>query len=148
MSEDAQKFKSEGTEAFKGKEFEKAIECFKKAIEASPSDHTLYGNTSAAYYNLEEFDEALKFADECIKVKPDWSKGYQRKGNALAKLNKKEEAREVFATGLELEPTNEQIKTALQNLDKPAEEGFFTAEVMAKLKVDPKTSAWFEEPDF
>lgn len=64
MSEDAATFKANGTEAFKAKDFDTAIEMFKKAIELSPSDHTLYGNTSAALYNQNKFEEALKYADE------------------------------------------------------------------------------------
>jgi stress-induced-phosphoprotein 1 len=88
MSEDAATIKAKGIDAFKSKDFEKAIEEFAKAIELSPSDHTLYGNTSACYYNLNKFDEALESAEKCIEVNPGWSKGYQRKGMALAALNK------------------------------------------------------------
>jgi len=151
MSEDAANVKAKGVEAFKAKEFEKAIEEFAKAIELSPSDHTLYGNTSACYYNLNKYEDALKSADKCIEVNPQWSKGYQRKGLALAGLDKKEEAKEVFNKGLEIEPTNQQIVDALANLDKPSEaeqNPFFNAEALAKLQADDKTKHLFSDPDF
>lgn len=150
MSEDAQTFKTTGTEAFKAKDFEKAIEFFKKAIELTPEDHTLYGNTSAAYLNANNPEEALNYSEKCIEVKPDWSKGYQRKGQALVALKKEEEAKEVFNKGLEIDPANTQIKSALQNLDRPkaGEDPFFSAEGMAKLAADPKTSKYLEDPDF
>lgn len=149
MSEDAQTFKTNGNEAFKARDFDKAVEYFKKAIELTPSDHTLYGNTSAAYFNSNNFDEALLYADECIKVNPDWSKGYQRRGMALASLDRKDAAKEAFQKGLELDPSNTQITSALQNLEKPAEEdGFFNAESMAKLMADPETRVMFDDLDF
>jgi len=41
--------KTQGNEAFKAKNFEKAIEFYTKAIEETPDDNTIYGNRSAAY---------------------------------------------------------------------------------------------------
>lgn len=150
MAEEAQTLKANGTQAFKDKNFESAIALFKQAIELTPTDHTLYGNTSAAYLNSNNAEEALNYAEKCIEVKPDWAKGYQRKGQALAALKKVEEAKEVFNKGLELDPSNTQIKSALENLSKPKpeEDPFFSAEGMAKLEADPKVSKYLEDPDF
>jgi stress-induced-phosphoprotein 1 len=44
-----------GTEQFKAKNFEKAIEHYTEAIAENPSDHTIYGNRSASYHNLKRF---------------------------------------------------------------------------------------------
>ena len=152
MSEDAATIKARGVEAFKTKDFAKAIEEFAKAIELTPEDHTLYGNTSACYYNLNQFEDALNSANKCIEVNPGWSKGYQRKGMALVSLNKKEEAKEAYSKALELEPGNAQIKEAIDNLDKPSaqeeENPFFTADAMTKLMANEKTKKFFSDPDF
>lgn len=152
MSEDAATIKARGVEAFKTKDFAKAIEEFAKAIELTPEDHTLYGNTSACYYNLNQFEDALNSANKCIEVNPGWSKGYQRKGMALVSLNKKEEAKEAYSKALELEPGNAQIKEAIDNLDKPSaqeeENPFFTADAMSKLMANEKTKKFFSDPDF
>ena len=75
--------KDEGNAAFKAKDFSKAIECYTRAIEENPSDHTIYGNRSASYHNLKKFDEAITDASKCIEIKSDWAKGYQRKAMAL-----------------------------------------------------------------
>lgn len=75
--------KSLGNEQFKLKNFEKAIEFYTQAILENPTDHTIFGNRSASYHNLKNFENALKDAEECIKIKDDWTKGYQRKGMAL-----------------------------------------------------------------
>lgn len=75
--------KEQGTAAFKAKEFDKAIDLYTQAITENPTDHTLFGNRSAARYSLKNFEEALDDAEKCIEVKNDWSKGYQRKAMAL-----------------------------------------------------------------
>ena len=51
-----------GNEEFKQKNYEKAIEHYTKAIEDNPVDHTIYGNRSASYHNLKNYDKALEDA--------------------------------------------------------------------------------------
>ena len=65
-----------GTKAFTAKDYPEAIKHFTSAIEENPSDHTLYSNRSACHYNLSEYSEAIEDAEQCIKIKPDWGKGY------------------------------------------------------------------------
>ena len=49
----ANEYKAEGNKYFAAKEFEKAIEAFTKAIEASPEPkHVLYSNRSGSYASL------------------------------------------------------------------------------------------------
>ena len=69
-------FKEQGTKAFAAKDFKSAVEHFTKAIEENPSDHTLFSNRSACYYNLNQSSEALEDADKCVELKPDWGKAY------------------------------------------------------------------------
>jgi stress-induced-phosphoprotein 1 len=75
-------FKEQGNEAFKQKDYNAAISFYTQALESNPSDHTILGNRAAAYHNLGKYTEAENDADTCISVKPDWSKGYQRKAMA------------------------------------------------------------------
>jgi stress-induced-phosphoprotein 1 len=75
--------KDQGNAAFKAKDYPRAIELYSKAIEETPADHTIYGNRAAAYQNSSQFAEAIQDADKCIELKPDWAKGYIRKGMAL-----------------------------------------------------------------
>lgn len=58
-------------------------EKFSQAIEIDPSNHVLYSNRSACYASLRDFDNALKDAEKTTEIKPDWSKGWARKGAAL-----------------------------------------------------------------
>lgn len=95
----ADALKAEGNKAFAAKNFEEAMfvlesfleyheliyirEKFTQAIEIEPSNHVLYSNRSGAYASLKDFDKALEDADKTTEIKPDWAKGWGRKGSAL-----------------------------------------------------------------
>jgi len=53
----------------------------------------------------------MKDVEMAIKLKPDWSKGYQRKGNVFIEVEKLEEAEEQFRIALEKDPSNDSLKT-------------------------------------
>ena len=52
-------------------------------------------NRSAALLKLNKVQKALVDAEECIKCKPDWEKGYFRKGNVLEATQKYDQV-EIF----------------------------------------------------
>lgn len=58
-------------------------EKFSQAIEIESANHVLYSNRSGAYASLKNFDKALEDADKTTELKPDWAKGWGRKGAAL-----------------------------------------------------------------
>lgn len=43
----------------------------------------LYSNRSGAYASKKDFDKALEDANKTVEIKPDWAKGWGRKGAAL-----------------------------------------------------------------
>lgn len=90
--------------------YDEAIKYYTEAIELDPNNHVLYSNRSAAYAKQGKYELALIDADETIAKNPSWSKGYSRKGSALAGMQKYMEAFEVYQLGLEQDPNN----TALQ----------------------------------
>ena len=45
-------------------------------------------------------------ADECIRLQPNWAKGYSRRGAALFRMDKLGPARDAFKKGLELDRDN------------------------------------------
>lgn len=49
----------------------------------------------------EKFHQALQDAESCIKLAPNWGKGWARKGAALEALGKEEEAGEAYAKARE-----------------------------------------------
>jgi stress-induced-phosphoprotein 1 len=68
--------KDKGNDAFRQKNFDEAINFYTEAIAENSQDHTIYGNRAAAYHNQRNWDAAMNDAEECIKIKPDWGKGY------------------------------------------------------------------------
>lgn len=77
-----------GNQFFKSGDYSQALTYYTKAIEEDPTNHILYSNRSVCYYHLNNYENALKDAQSCIKYKSDFPKGYQRQGAAYFKLTK------------------------------------------------------------
>lgn len=56
---------------------------FSEAIEVDPSNHVLYSNRSGSHASLKDFKSAFDDAVKTTEIKPDWAKGWSRKGAAL-----------------------------------------------------------------
>ena len=56
---------------------------FSQAIAIETGNHLLYSNRSAVYSAQGDYQKALDDANKATELKPDWSKGYLRKGAAL-----------------------------------------------------------------
>lgn len=101
--------KARGNAAFAEKDFATAIKHFTEAISHS-THHVFYSNRSACYASLGEYEKALEDGSECVKLKPDWPKGYARKGLAEFFLKRYDEAAETYKKGLELAPEDPSLK--------------------------------------
>jgi len=102
-----------GKAAFLQKNYTKALKFFTEAIEADASDAKLFSNRAAANLELSNFAEALEDADACIKLDPKWHRGYHRRGTALVKLLRYQEARAAFKEGEKISPQDPGIKKSL-----------------------------------
>ncbi|EMS51785.1 Protein STIP1-like protein [Triticum urartu] len=85
-----------------------------QAIELDPTDATLYSNRSLCHMQMTEVDMALLDANTCIELRPEWLKGYYRKGVALMFLKEYKEACDVFMAGLKLDPGNAEMEKSLR----------------------------------
>lgn len=95
-----------GNAAFKQKDFDKAVEHYSRAIIENPDDHTIYGNRSASYHNLKNYDAALQDGNKCVELKPDWDKGHQRKAMALHGLKMYPDAMAAYEDGYKINSNN------------------------------------------
>lgn len=84
--------KSEGNKFFERRKYDRSIEMYSLAIELSPHDHLLLSNRSHAFACLDRYSEAFQDAEKVIKLRPDWPKGYFRKGCSQFGLNLFEDA--------------------------------------------------------
>lgn len=106
--------KAKGNEAFQAKNFKEAAEHFSEAIKHDPTDHVFFSNRSACYASLEEYEKALEDGAECVRLKPDWPKGYTRKGLAEYFLKKYDDSVETYKAGLKLAPEDATLKEGLK----------------------------------
>ena len=117
----ADEFKNKGNEAFKAKDYKKSIEFYTKAIDLDPASvgaGALYSNRSASYAGLNDWARALTDAENCVRVRPDWLKGYFRKGVALEAMGRIDDAHKAFAEASKQEAGNSsEIQEKLSSLN-------------------------------
>merc|ERR1712071_342784 len=86
MADKANSLKDQGNAALSAGNLEEAIRLYTEAVSADPENHVLYSNRSAAFAKAGKYSDALVDAEKTVTIKPDWGKGYSRKGAALAYL--------------------------------------------------------------
>ena len=74
----------------------------------------MYSNRAACYTKLAAFNEALKDAEKCIELKPDFAKGYTRKGHVEFFTKQFDKALETYQEGLKHDPENEELRDGLR----------------------------------
>ncbi|CAD5312503.1 Hsp70-Hsp90 organizing protein 1 [Arabidopsis thaliana] len=109
----AEEAKAKGNAAFSSGDFTTAINHFTEAIALAPTDHVLFLNRYAAHVSLHQYAEALSDAKQTIKLKPYWTKGYSLLGAAYIGLNQFELAVTAYKKGLDIDPTDEALKSGL-----------------------------------
>ncbi|KAJ5558034.1 hypothetical protein N7535_009524 [Penicillium sp. DV-2018c] len=110
----ADALKAEGNKAFSAKDYSTAIEKFTEALAIEPQNHILFSNRSAVYAAQHEYQKALEDADKAVEIKPDWSKGYVRRGAAQRGLGDLLAAHDAYDEALKLEPGNAQAKSGME----------------------------------
>ncbi|KAL6794825.1 hypothetical protein GGI42DRAFT_363251 [Trichoderma sp. SZMC 28013] len=154
----ADELKALGNKAIAEKNFDEAIDKFTQAIALQPENHILYSNRSAAYASKKQWDNALKDAEKTTEIKPDWPKGWGRKGAALHGMNDLFGAMDAYEAGLKHDPNNAQLKSGLASVEKvlPGADGgvdpfgkmLKDPKLIQKLASNPKTSSLLADPTF
>ncbi|TGJ82044.1 hypothetical protein E0Z10_g6719 [Xylaria hypoxylon] len=160
----ADELKTLGNNAMAAKNFDEAIDAFTKAIELAPENHVLYSNRSAAYASKKDWTNALGDAEKTTNVKPDWPRGWGRKGAALHGSGDLVGAVDAYEEGLKLDPNNAGLKSSLASVQRAIEQEsggfgggdpmgglgnmFSDPNLLQKLMSNPKTSGYFSDPSF
>ncbi|XP_044979569.1 ankyrin-1-like isoform X1 [Hordeum vulgare subsp. vulgare] len=104
--------KSLAAKAVDEKDYARASKLYSEAIKVDPKDATLYSNRSLCHMRSGEAHDALVDADACIKLRPDWPKGYCRKGAALTALKDHKESCDAYMAAVKLDPANQEVHEA------------------------------------
>jgi tetratricopeptide (TPR) repeat protein len=83
---DANALKDQGNNAFRDKRFKEAVSLYSRAIALAPHDGVLYSNRSAAHLSDGNLNDALEDASQCVRLKPDWEKGWMREDKSVEAL--------------------------------------------------------------
>ncbi|KAK5110537.1 hypothetical protein LTR62_005729 [Meristemomyces frigidus] len=162
---DADSLKAAGNQLFSAKDFTGAVAKFSEAIELQPENHVLYSNRSGAYASLKDFDHALEDATRTTEIKPDWAKGWGRKGAAMHGVGDLVGAVDAFEEALKLDPSNAQAKSGLESVRRaidaeakadglPGDPSgglgsmFNDPQMIQKIANNPKTKSYLSDPTF
>jgi len=88
----AVQLRNEGNKLFQRGDVGASLVKYSEAYQLSKDDHLITSNRSHAYFKAGKLEDALADAERTIALKPDWGKGYFRKGMALASLGNMEDA--------------------------------------------------------
>jgi len=121
VNKEAEGLKDEGNKAYGGGNFSLALTLYSQAINLDPTNHVYYSNRSAAFVGLGQQNRAINDANECLRLNPDFAKGYYRRATALAELELYEMALEACNAGLKKDPKLDDLKrkkTEVENILK------------------------------
>lgn len=120
--EEAAEAKKAGGEFFKDKDFQAALRHYSAAIRCTPAGdeslNALFSNRSAVLLQLGHAGVALKDAQRCTGVAPQWPKGHFRTACCLRQLERLEEAVAAFRQGQALEPTNKDWEREVEKTER------------------------------
>ncbi|CAO2838441.1 unnamed protein product [Amaranthus hypochondriacus] len=129
--------KDQGNEFFKAGNYLKAAALYTQAIKQDPNNATLYSNRAAAFLNLVKLTKALADAEMTISLRPNWEKGYFRKGCVLEALERYDQALDAFQVALQHNPKSTEVSKKIKKISQLARDKKRAEEVeMMRSNVD------------
>lgn len=139
-----------------------AIEFYTKAINLDGANHVYFSNRSAAYLSQGDAQNALDDANSCLGLKPDFAKGYSRKGAALHSLKRYNDSIAAYEAGLEKFPGDPGLTKGLEDVKREKADpfgtsssagagggagGLFGPQMMAQMALNPRLRPYLSDPD-
>src|SRR5215470_15635655 len=77
------------------------IEIFEAMLKEQPEDAMVWYGLASEYFRLERWSEASEAFRKVVQYNPNYTAAYQMLGTALMNQDRREEARSVWAQGIE-----------------------------------------------
>ncbi|XP_016307661.1 RNA polymerase II-associated protein 3-like [Sinocyclocheilus anshuiensis] len=108
--------KDRGNAYFKEGEYEAAVECYSRGMQADGTNALLPANKAMAYLRLHRFSEAEQDCSAALALDASYAKAFARRATARAARGRIREAKEDFKQVLKLEPGNKQALSEIEKL--------------------------------
>ncbi|XP_022758557.1 tetratricopeptide repeat protein 4 homolog isoform X2 [Durio zibethinus] len=103
------------------KHYPEAIDCYSRAINQNalngPDTSVLFSNRAHVNLLLGNYRRALSDSQDAIKLSPENVKAYYRAAKACLSLNLLSEAKSYCESGIEKDPSNEELKKLAKQVD-------------------------------
>eukprot|EP01137_Pigoraptor_chileana_P003928 Opistho-2@44853 len=114
----ANQLRERGNVSYYQRRYDDAARLYTASIRLDSSNHVVYSNRAAAFYQLGEFQRAVVDTDSCIELNSQFLKAYIRKGRALEALGRHQQAVDAFMSGLQIEPHDDALLACLRKLER------------------------------
>lgn len=131
---EAETFKETGNAFYTDRKYDEAIAAYTKGIECNPKNEFIWSNRSACYLAVKQPNKALRDAEICRRLVPDWTKGCYRLASARLALGEYEDAAVAAFEGCKIDDQNKELKTLLKLAVKKGQD-----EHKAKLEASQKS---------
>lgn len=96
-----------GTDALNRKDYNLALDEFKKAVQADPNNYLYYYNLGKTQYIMKKYSEAASSFKTCCKLNAQFSQGQYNLGLSQLKLKNDGQALEAFRAAISINPRYE-----------------------------------------
>ncbi|KAJ7329764.1 hypothetical protein JRQ81_015938 [Phrynocephalus forsythii] len=110
--------KEKGNKYFKQGNYDAAIECYTKGMNADPYNPVLPSNRSSAFFRLKKYSVAESDCNLALALDKNYTKAYARRGAARLALKNVEGAKADYEKVLELDPDNFEAKSELRKIEQ------------------------------
>ena len=100
----AVQWKEKGVERYNRKDYQGAIEYFRKSIELAPQYATPWNNMGAAYSDLGDYNKAIECCRKAIELDPKYAYPWNNMGFAYGELGDNNKEIECYRKAIELDP--------------------------------------------
>jgi len=111
-----------GNKAYKSGDFQLAVDLYTDALYLNKFESALWSNRSAVYLSMGKNSDALRDAEICRQLRPDWVRGAYRLASARLALGLFEDAAVAAFEGVKLDNKSEEMKLLLQKCVRQGQE--------------------------